>query len=223
MADFEQQRLNMVESQIRPSNITDRRIIRAMARLPREQFLTEAARTLAYHDGPLTLAASTVDEAERFELAPRDLARLIHEADILATDMVLDVGAASGYSSAVLASLCDTVIGLEESGTLANRAGETLSALSIDNAAIVTGPLAEGYTSSGPYDVIVIEGAVAELPTPLFKQLKDGGRLVGIQAEDHIGRACCWRKIGGSVSRRVCFEAFAPVLPGFERAKEFSF
>lgn len=223
MADFEQQRLNMVESQIRPSNITDRRIMRAMARLPREQFLPEGNRALAYHDGPLTLATDAYEQQRRVELAPRDLARLIHEAKITEADTVLDVGSASGYSSAILASLCDTVIGLEIREDLATRAGETLSALAIDNAAIVSGPLTEGYNKSGPYDVIVMEGAVAEVPDKLIAQLKEGGRLVGILANREIGQACCWRRVGDSVSRRICFDAHAPVLPGFEREDAFSF
>lgn len=223
MADFDQQRLNMVESQIRPSNITDRRIIRAMADLPRERFLPESCWPLAYHDGPLLIPLDGYQHGKRVELAPRDLARLVHEAEIQKTDTVLNVGSATGYSSAVLAELCDTVIGLESDQHLAESAGETLTALSIDNAAIMSGPLASGYAKSGPYDVIVVQGAMARLPDQLIAQLKDGGRLVGVLASDEIGHACCWRRIGDSVSKRVCFEVFVPILPGFEREEAFSF
>ncbi len=222
MVDASEQRHNMVESQIRPSDISDRRIPRAMQSIEREKFLPEALQSLAYLDGSLTLPGR-VGSAQRSEHAPRVLAKLMQAANINATDVILDVGAATGWSSALLATIGETVVALESDSELADRAIETQTRLSIDNVAVVTGPLTEGYPKAGPYDVIVLEGAIANPPDTLFEQLKDGGRLVAIVRGRGTGQACCWQRHGATLAKRICFDATAALLPGFEPVEEFSF
>lgn len=221
MVDAEQQRHNMVESQVRPSDISDRRIIRAMQSVAREKFLPEALRSLAYLDGALALPGRAGSPL-RSEHAPRVMAKLIQAADINATDVILDVGSATGWSSALLATLGETVVALECDELLAEQATQALSDLSIDNVAVVTGPLAAGYAKAGPYDVIMLQGAIASPPQTLFEQLKDGGRLVAILQNGSIGQACCWQRRGTTLSSRVCFDASASFLPGFDPVVEFS-
>ncbi len=221
MVDAVEQRHNMVESQVRPSDISDRRIIRAMQSIEREKFLPEALRSLAYLDGALPLPGR-VGSGGRAEHAPRVLAKLMQAADISATDVILDVGAATGWSSALLATMGETVVALESDDELAQRATKALSELSIDNVAVVTGPLGDGYAKAGPYDVIMLEGSVPSPPDTLFEQLKDGGRLVAIVQSGSTGQACCWLRRGSTISKRICFDAAASFLPGFEPVVEFS-
>lgn len=221
MVDRDLQRRNMVESQVRPSEITDRRIMRAMQSVERDKFLPETLQDLAYFDGPLALP-SRPGAPTRSELAPRVLAKMIQAAEIAETDVILDVGAGTGWSSALLGQMGETVVALEVDDGLAKRATQTLSELSIDNVAVVEGPLEAGYAQAGPYDVIVIEGGLAEDPQALFNQLKSGGRLVAILHDKGIGKVCCWKRSGDVVSKRVCFDAAAPTLPGFEAVPAFS-
>ncbi|MCH9764465.1 MAG: protein-L-isoaspartate O-methyltransferase [Alphaproteobacteria bacterium] len=221
MVDAVEQRHNMVESQIRPSDITDRRIIRAMQSVAREKFVPESVRSLAYQDGALALPTKH-GGAKRAEHAPRVLAKLIQEANIKEHDVILDIGAATGYSSALLAQIGETVLALEEDELLAERATATLSDLSIDNVAVVTGPLIAGYPKAGPYDAIILEGAITAAPDHLFPQLKDAGRLVAVVQSNGSGQAMCWQRSGDTIFKRVCFDATATVLPGFEPVAEFS-
>lgn len=222
MADPAEQRRNMVESQIRPSDITDRRIIRAMQKIEREKFLPEALVPLAYGDGALRLPAAP-GQPERSELAPRVFAKLIQMASINEKDVVLDVGAATGYSSAVLASLAETVLALEEEPFLADRATQTIADLGLDNIVVIPGPLRQGYPSSGPYDVIVVEGAITREPEALLSQLKNGGRMVAILGSGTVGQAVCWSRHGETVSKHVGFDASGDVLPGFAAESVFVF
>ncbi len=222
MTDAAVQRLNMVESQVRPSDVTDRRIARAMLEIPRERFVSTALKPLAYMDDHLPAGESPQGSEPRKLLAPRTFAKLIELANIGTGGVVLDVGCASGYSSAVLARLCETVVAVESSSNLASSATETLRELNIDNVVVVTGPLQTGYASEGPYDAIVVQGAVDEVPDGLLDQLKDGGRLVAIEAGEGVMHAVVWRRLGETFDERRAFEAFAPRLPGFERAPSFA-
>ena len=219
MVDAAEQRHNMVESQIRPSDITDRRVVRAMQSIAREEFLPEALRSLAYFDGELALPGN----GKRTELAPRVWAKLMQAAKLSENDVILDVGAATGYSAALLATIGETVVALEEDQELAKTATETLARLSVDNVAVIKGPLNIGYEKAGPYDVIMIEGAVSAPPETLLSQLKDGGRLVAILQTGGTGQACCWQRVGDAFSKRHCFDASAPFLPGFAPVEAFSF
>lgn len=222
MADLALQRKNMVESQVRPSDVTDRRIMTAMLQVPREAFLPASMATLAYGDGEVRLVPPTHASAGRALMSPRTFARLIDLARLKPGEVALDVGAATGYSSAVLARLVDTVVALESDAALAAKASKTLADLSQDNVAVVQGELAKGWPSAGPFDAIILEGAVSEVPAALLDQLKVGGRLVGVLA-DGVGSAVVWQATEGGVHARTAFEAPAPLLPGFERKVEFAF
>jgi protein-L-isoaspartate(D-aspartate) O-methyltransferase len=156
-------------------------------------------------------------------LAPRTFAKLLQLAAVEATDLVLDIGCATGYSAAILARLAQTVVALECDLALAQEATRVLQSLGADNVAVVQGELAAGYPAEGPFDVIVIEGAVASVPDALIGQLKDGGRLVAIVSDGRTGRAAVWRRSGGAVSESDGFDASAPFLPGFEPARHFVF
>lgn len=224
MADLSVQRLNMVESQVRPSDVTDRRIPRAMSEVPRDAFVSAARKGLAYLDTDLPVEGpGQSGPSGRVMLAPRTLAKLIQLASVEPTDLILDIGCATGYSAAILARLGQTVVALESETGLAQEATRVLQAQGADNVAVVQGPLAAGYPAEGPYDVIVVEGGVTTVPDALFWQLKDGGRLVAIVGDGRSGRAAVWKRTGTTISERDGFDVAAPVLPGFEPAQRFVF
>jgi protein-L-isoaspartate(D-aspartate) O-methyltransferase len=218
MTDFAAARHNMVESQIRPNRVSNPALIEALQNVPREQFLPVASRPVAYVDEDIVVKRG------RFLMEPRIMARLIETADIGLGDMVLDVGCGTGYSTAVLARLCGTAVGLESDDELAAEAEERLTALGIDNALIVRNDLREGYPDQAPYDVIIFGGAVAEIPDALREQLAERGRLLAIVRGDGIvGKATLMTKHGGVLSGREVFDAATPYLPGFEPAEDFRF
>lgn len=156
-------------------------------------------------------------------VAPMTLARLVALAAVEEGDIVLDVGCASGYSTVLLARMAAAVVGLECEEELAERASKNIVDMEADNAAIICGDLAEGYPSEGPYDVILLQGSVREIPEGLFASLKEGGRLVAIIGDRGIGQAYLYRKIGGEITGISAFDATAPELPGFQAAAEFVF
>jgi len=217
MSEYDVARFNMVESQIRPNQVTDEHLLRALSEIPRERFVPASLQALAYMEEDIEVAPS------RRLLAPMPLARLIQLAAVRPGDLVLDVGCATGYSTAILARLAESVVGLEMDERLADQASQDLVELEIDNAAIVLGPLPEGYPSEGPFDVILMNGCVPAVPQSLLDQLKDRGRLVTILAEHEFGRAYLYSKNGARVSHRPAFDAGGPQLPGFTQEKEFVF
>jgi protein-L-isoaspartate(D-aspartate) O-methyltransferase len=221
-SDLSMQRQNMVESQVRPSDVTDRRIPRAMGAVPREAFISPGRRSLAYLDIDLPVD-TTGGAGGRVILAPRTFAKLLQLAAIEPADLVLDVGCASGYSAAILGRLAQTVVALESDGGLAESATRVLQSLGADNVAVVHADLAAGYPSEGPFDAIVVEGAVASAPEALLGQLKDGGRLVAIVSDGRSGRAVAYQRTGETVSERDGFDAMAPFLPGFAPIHRFVF
>jgi len=220
MANAALQRKNMVESQVRPSDVTDRRVLRAMGEVERERFVPPGLREFAYMDEVVPVGATA---SRRALLAPRVLAKLIQAAEIVETDAVLDVGAATGYSSAILAKVAARVVALEVDAGLAEEAGKALAAAGASNVTVATGELAAGHAAAAPYDVILMEGVVSQVPPGLLDQLKDGGRLVAIVSEGRFGRVLVWRRIGTSYDARPVFDAGGPRLPGFERRPEFVF
>ncbi len=222
MIDSKQQRINMVESQVRPSDVTDRRIIRAMLEVPREAFVPGGLHALAYMDEAVPVVHRAEGRPGRALLAPRTFAKLVQLAEIEAGDTVLDVGCATGYSTAVLARLAKSVVALEVDAALAARAAEALRQLHVSNAQVMRGPLEVGAPSQTPFDAILLEGAVPEAPQALLEQLKDGGRLVGVLADGAFGRAQVWRRTGKVIDARPAFDAGAEPLPGFARRAEFS-
>lgn len=218
MTDTALQRKNMVESQVRPSDITDRRITSAMQDLAREDFVPAALKSLAYMDEPLAVAPG------RSLMAPRTFARLLQLASVEAGDKVLIVGALSGYSAAVVARLAAIVVALENDASIASQARAPSLA---SNITFVNGPLVDGWASAAPFDVIIVEGGFEILPPQLFSQLSAAGRLVGIDVSGGVGRAVQIDVVGvndeATTSRHVAFEAAAQCLPGFQRAKAFAF
>lgn len=206
----------MVDTQVRPSDVTKFPIIDAMLSVPREAYVPDAQREAAYVGESLPLGPG------RVILEPRTFAKLLDALDIEKGDVILDVGCGLGYSTAVLAHMAEFVVGLEDDSDRVDEAQASLSEQGVDNAAVVCGPLAEGAAKSGPYDVILIEGAVETVPTALTDQLKEGGTIACIFAEGPLGVARVGRKIDGRVNWRFAFNAGAPVLPGFAREHSFS-
>ena len=219
MVDAATQRLNMVESQVLTSDVTDRRILRAMRELPRERFVPAPMTALAYMDEAVPVTPAGAER--RWLLAPRVLAKLLQLADIGDDNHVLDVGGATGYSAGVLAGMGKSVVALESNIKLAEQARANLAALGLGNASVAVGELTAGWPEKAPYDAIVLQGAAATVPEALFDQLKDGGRLVAILIEGGLGKATIWRRLGRSVDAWGAFDAAAPILPGFERAPVF--
>lgn len=216
--DYAAARSNMVESQLRTNKVTDVDLLAAFGSVPRELFLPQSRRGIAYVDEDILLAA------DRYLMDPMVLARLLQAAAIRSGDVVLDIGCGTGYASAIMAKLTDTVVALESDGALAETANETLSGLGVDNVVVVQGPLAEGYAKQAPYNVILLAGAVAEAPRAVFDQLAEDGRLVTVVKDGPgLGQACLFRRTGGAVSHRALFDAGTPLLPGFTREPRFVF
>ncbi|MEM8588046.1 MAG: protein-L-isoaspartate O-methyltransferase [Pseudomonadota bacterium] len=218
MSDFAQARSNMVESQIRTNKVTDQRILDAFLDVPREQFVPKSSRGIAYVDEDISVGGG------RYLMEPMVLARLIQALNVRSSDLVLDVACATGYSSAILARLANTVVALEEDSDLASSATAALAELDVDNAVVVEGRLVDGYPSQGPYQAILINGSVAEVPAAFAEQLTEGGRLAAVLSDDgRMGNAVLMTKLGGHLAPRVLFDAAIPTAPGFERAASFVF
>ena len=222
MTDSKLQRLNMVESQVRPSDVTDRRIIKAMLDVPRERFVPPLLASMAYMDEPVPFDAVN-GESGRYLPAPRTFAKLVQLAEIGPDATVLDVGCATGYSTAVLAQLAKRVVAVESDKTFAEQARRLLEEMGVGNVAVVEGRLTGGVPAQGPYDAIVLNGAVAEITPALLEQLKDGGLLAAILVDGPFSRAQVWRRGGKTFDARPAFDASAGVLPGFERPAAFVF
>ncbi len=223
MDDFTTARTKMVDSQLRTQSVTDYLVLEAMGEVPREHFVPASSRPLAYIDRDILVRDQTETEPPRYLMEPGPFARLVQLAEVTKHDIALDVGCGSGYSAAVLARLANSVVALESDPELAAKASETLVELGIDNVAVVTGPLEEGYPSEGPYDVIFVGGAVEVVPRPLLDQLKEGGRLVAIVGTGRSAQATLFTRSGGDIGDRVAFDADVRPLPGFRKPKAFVF
>jgi protein-L-isoaspartate(D-aspartate) O-methyltransferase len=216
MADFSKRRTMMVDTQVRPSDVTKFPIIEAMLAIPREAYVPDALREAAYVGENLEIAPG------RVLLEPRTLAKMLDALDIQPGDLVLDVGAGLGYSSAVAARLSEAVIALEQDETLANEAQRRLSDQGVDNAAVVVGSLAAGSARHAPFDVVIVQGGVETLPDAITMQVREGGRIACLFIEGSLGVVRIGLKQGGRVNWRFGFNAAAPLLPGFARAREFT-
>lgn len=216
MTDFATRRTMMVDTQVRPSDVTKYPIIAAMLSVPREAFVPAQMREAAYAGEHVTLGNG------RVVLDPRTLAKMLDALDIQGTETVLDIGCGLGYSSAIIARMADAVVAVEEDETLATEAQRALSAQGVDNAAVNHGKLAAGAPKAGPYDVIVLQGAAEVIPESLIAQLKEGGRIGALFMEGNLGVARVGYKIDGRITWRQVFNASAPVLPGFEMRKAFA-
>lgn len=211
----ESARFNMIEAQIRTSNVTDPRILAAIGAVAREKFVPSAAKALAYADVPVAVAQG------RYLLDPRSFAKLLNLAQVTATDRVLDVGCATGYSAAVLARLAAQVVALEQDADLVRIASELLATV-VGKVEVVQGGLIEGVKRQAPFDVIFVNGAIEQVPETLLGQLAEGGRLVAV-IKDGQSRAWLFLKQHGQVGRRPDFDADVPLLAGFKKAMGFIF
>ena len=215
MTSYADRRRVMVDTQVRPSDVTKYPIIAAMLEIPRETFVPADRREAAYVGANVPLLPG------RVVLEPRTLAKMLDAIDIGPQDLVLDVGCGLGYSAAVIGRMAEAVVALEEDAGCAAEAEAALAAVGADNVAVVTGPLAEGAAKHGPYDAITVQGAAVRVPPALIEQLKEGGRIACIFMEGSLGTMRIGHKSGGTVSWRFAFNAAAPVLPGFAPAPEF--
>ncbi len=221
MSDFSTARQKMVDGQVRPSDVTDSRIIDAMLAIPREAFVPEAQRSLAYLD--LDIDVSAGGPAKRFLLRPAVTAKLLQAADIKETDDVLVAGCASGYVAALAARLARRVTATECDSALAATAKAALDTLSLGNVTVKTAAVTEGDSANAPFDVIFLNGATEIVPEGLYRQLREGGRLVGIFALAGPQRATIVTASHGDFGHRALFDAAIPVLPGLKRPAAFVF
>lgn len=215
--DFSKARQMMVDCQIRTSDVTDLALLDAFLEVPREAFVPAERKPLAYIDAEVALGEG------RFMLAPAALAKLLQAASIGQGDVVLDIGCGSGYSTAILSRLCASVVALEQDRVLGNQATQLLGELGYDNAAVVEGPLDQGYPQEGPYDVIVLNGGAQTMPDALLAQLKDGGRLVAVEGRGNSAVARLWINQDGVISSRRLFNCAVSPLEAFSRKAEFAF
>ena len=217
MTAFDAARMHMIESQIRPNKVTDERLLEALGWIPRELFVPEPLRPVAYIDEDLAIGRG------RYLMEPMVAARLIQAAAVQSTDMALVVGAGTGYEAAVISRLARAVVALEEDEDLARLARAALIEESIASVSVVEGPLGLGYRQRAPYDVILFGGAVAELPSEVVGQLAEGGRLLAVLKPEGtaIGRAILATRTGSAVARRVIFDAAISFLPGLEPKPAF--
>ncbi len=221
--DFQAARLAMVESQIRPNGVRDPLILNAFATLPRESFVPEDQKALAYMDEAVAVIHATGGSKPRYLLPPMVLARLLQSANLSQSDHALDIGGATGYSAAVLAQICGKVEALEISESLAENMRRHLKAANVEQVSVHHGPLNQGLDACKPYDFILVNGSAAEEPKELFGQLAEGGRLAVIIRNGWLGHAHLFTKSSGAVSGRAIFDAGAEYLPGFEKHPHFVF
>ena len=214
MQDFATRRTMMVDTQVRPNDVTKFPIIEAMLHVPREEFVPAGRREAAYIGENLEIASG------RVLLEPRSFTKMLDALDLQPDDLVLDIGCGLGYSAAVIARLSEAVVALDLED-LATQAEALLSEMAADNVAVVAGNLAEGAARHGPYDAIIIEGAVEQVPDTILSQLKEGGRITAIFMEGALGIARIGYKIDDQINWRDIFNATAPVLPGFVAERGF--
>ena len=217
MQDNVTARRNMVNNQLLTNKLTDDRVAQALLSVPRENFVPKSLRGVAYLDEDIPLGNS------RYLMEPMTFARMLQSAAIQSGDVVLDVACATGYSTAVLAQLASAVVGLETDAEAVAVAEVQLAALNVDNAAIIADELTDGCSAQGPYDVILVNGAVEEVPKAYLGQLAEGGRMVVVERQGQASRAVLYSNRGGLLSRRELFDAMIPVLPGFQKAEAFQF
>lgn len=213
--DFQAMRRAMVDSQLRTNAVNDPRVTAAIEAVAREEFVPAERRATAYIDRAVPLSGG------RAMNPPLATARLIVEAGIAPSDKVLIVGAASGYSAAVVAGLAGTVVALESDVDLVATAKAQLKGLA--NVTVVAGDLHKGSAKGAPYDVILVDGAIEEVPDALAKQLAEGGRLAAGIVENGVCRLVVGYKSGDVIGYDRIMDAEAVVLPGFAKPKGFAF
>lgn len=216
MIDFSNRRTMMVDTQVRPSDVTKFPIIEAMLSIPREAYVPAASREAAYMGENLTIGPG------RVMLEPRTLAKMLDALDLQPGDVVLDVACGLGYSSAVIARVADAVVALESDAGLAAEAERILADQGVDNVAVFCGPLAAGAAKHGPYDAVTVQGGVESVPDALLAQIKDGGRIACVFLEGALGVVRIGHMRDGKITWRFSFNAGAPVLQGFASQRAFA-
>ena len=216
---FSELRKSMVDSQIRPNKVIDDAVIAAFASVPRELFVSRQMQNLAYIDEDIHLSGG------RFIIEAMVMARMIQALELQKSDNVMSIGAGTGYGSAILSSLVTSVIAIETRAQMVEKAQQIVAGLDIGNVAVVKSRLQDGYPSEAPYQAIIIEGGVEHVPTALFDQLSEGGRLVSVFRPQgrEVGEATLWQKRAGHVTSRALFTAQVPVLDEFKLKPKFTF
>lgn len=223
MMDFEAARIKMVDNQIRTTDVTSHPVLTAFLTVPREAFVPEKSKLLAYVDTDIEIAPAASGKHPRYLMEASPLAKLLQLAEISKDDVVFEIGCGTGYTAALLSLLAGSVVALECDETLAAEASKNLSALGYSNVTVVAGELEKGYAAQAPYDVIFINGAVEEVPATVLQQLRDGGRLIAVQGYGNAARAKVFVREHGSFSESPFFNASVKPLPGFAKSKEFTF
>ncbi len=216
MTDYATRRTMMVDTQVRPSDVTKYPIIEAMLAVPRERFVPETMVEAAYVGETLTIAPG------RLLLEARTLAKMLDALDIRGNELVLDLAVGLGYSSAVIARLAEAVIAVEADESLAEDAEAALEAVGASNVVVERLVAAEGAPRHGPYDVILVQGGVERFPAVLADQLKEGGRAAAVFMQGALGVVRIGVKRQGVIRWRDAFNAAAPVLDGFEQERAFA-
>ena len=216
MTNFLTRRTTMVDTQIRPADVTKFPIIDAMLQVRREFFVPDHLNETAYADAILDLGHG------RVILEPRTFAKMLDAVDIQGNELVLDIGCGLGYSSAVIGKFSEAVVSIEENEAMAAEAEANLAAEGCLNVAVVQGSLAQGAAQHAPFDVIVVQGAVEHIPAALIEQLAEGGRIVVVFSQKGQGAVRVGYKTGGQMSWRFACNAFAPVLKGFVAERSFA-
>lgn len=216
MSDFAARRTMMVDTQVRPNDVTKFPVIEAMLAVPMEDFVPPSRRAVAYSGENLDLGGG------RVLLEPRTLGKMIDMLDVQPGDLVLDLGCGYGYSSALLARLVQTVVAIEDDADMAAEAERRLSEAGVFNVAVLRAPLTEGAPKQGPYDAILVNGGVEDVPEAILAQLKEGGRIAALFVEGVLGVVRIGHCLNGRIVWRYAFNAGAPLLPGFERVRSFS-
>ena len=215
MTDYKTRRKIMVDTQIRPSDVTKFPIIDAFLSVPREKFVPDGKREAAYIGENFQIGQS------RIILEPRTLAKLLDALDIHKDELVLDIGSGLGYSSAIISLIAEVVIAVEDDCSLASESEEILSEIGMDNVVVQIGKLEDGAPEHGPYDVIILQGGVGDIPVSILNQLKNGGRIGAIFIEEGLGTAKIGFKLNNKITWRYSFNAAAPILSGFSIQKDF--
>lgn len=210
-------RRNMVDSQIRTDGVTQPSIVQSFLSVPREAFLPSKYEGLAYSELEIETSPG------RALWTPRDFAKLLKAVDPRPTDEVLVVGCGAGYECAVLSQIASMVIGLDEDQAVVDQTAERLTKLGFDHAAFVPGPLAEGLANEAPFDIIIINGMVEDVPQTLLDQLADGGRLGTVMDTGRTGKGTVFTRSGDSVADRPVFDATPPKFEAFNRPQAFTF
>ena len=216
MTDFAQRRTMMVDTQVRPNDVTSYPVIDAMLNTPREAYLPDALHDVAYAENDLDLGHG------RHMLAPRTLGRMLEALALKNTDLVLDLGCGYGYTSALIARVAEAVVAVDDTPDMADQAQTRLAAQGVFNVAVTQAPLTGGWPGQAPYDAMLVNGAIEVFPDALADQLREGGRVVALFREDRLGICKIGYKADGVIGWRYVCNASAPLLAGFGQVRSFA-